>query len=120
MHIPSSQINQMTAGWQRERLIEWLARQFPDYYYRWSPSELSNYVESRRVLALELGFTQHHHLRCLIGYELGCGVKLWDQGGVSEQSAVRTILRQRDLDPEKRIAAVEQLLYGEPDDGPEA
>jgi len=110
--------NQMTAVWQRGDLLDWLARAFPEYFHRWSPEERGAYVDSRGARAIALGFTRPDHLRFLIGYELGCGVALADGDAAAEPSAARRLLLQRDLDPEKRIEAVERLLYGEPDDGP--
>lgn len=109
-------LDRMTAAWQRKDLLEWLARQFPDYCARRSRGELDAYVESRTELARDLGFVLHHHLRFLIGYELGCGISLQREDMLMASGAVQRLLMQRDVNPADRIETVEHLLYGA-DDG---
>lgn len=114
--IQSDQMN----AWQRDEFLAWMAREFPDYYHHWSPGERDAYVDSRTARAHELGFTRHHHLRFLIGYELGCGV-MWtadDTAAPPSAVVVVRILARRDEDPEQRIEAVERCLYGRFADGP--
>ncbi len=117
MKISTNQMERFTTAWERSQLIDWLARMFPDYYYRWSPAERDAYLDNLVVQAQALGFIRHHHLQFLIGYELGHGQILTGKDHIGAVSPLQALLLQRDVDPEIRIEAAEHLLYGVPDYG---
>lgn len=109
-------------AWERDDLEQWFATTFPERVIGQPRADVDAYLTSRGSGAAELGFTRGHHLRYLIGYELGCGVAWLEESGApaasggSPSAPVLDILRRRDLDPDRRIEAAERLLYGDSDD----
>jgi hypothetical protein len=101
-----------TAAWEREDLERWFEKTFPERAVGKPREEVAAYLETRRALAEELGFTRPEHLRYLIGYEIGCGVAWTGEGDLGPSAPVVSALRRRDLAPGARIKAAERLLYG--------
>jgi hypothetical protein len=112
MRVKASQV----AVWERDDLERWFAESFPERVIGKPREEVAAFLESRAAGARDLGFTRPSHLRYLLGYEIGCGIR-WLSGAEEGPSApVLRVLRERDVAPEARIEAAERLLYGGSDD----
>lgn len=112
--------NDQIAALERVDLESWLTRTFPERVLDRSSAEITAYLDDRVARAKELRFATPSQFRFLLEYELAYNIP-WAYPVDHSHSTIPwdgvvKLIQESNTEPNTRIKAVEQLLYGESDD----